>query len=195
VRFYFPAECRFTEGIGTHRPPRDSIPDSVLNFVRIVVCFVFLRTTGSNTQPSPGIIEDFSGRSSNTDHFRLYLSFRTFRNKKNRERERERERERGREREGRGTERKGPRLFRAAAPLHPTALAPVCTNTDTREGYARMNRIGKNIPGRGIRRAAASASARIIRKTPPIMIIRTLHRDPDVCPRHVRGDRFPGRDP
>jgi len=29
-------------------------------------------------------------------------------------------------------------------------------------------------------------SARIIRKTPPIMIIRTLHRNPDVCPRHVR---------
>jgi hypothetical protein len=62
-----------------------------------------------------------------------------------------------------------------------------------------MNRIGENIPGRGIRRAAASASAharaRIIRKTPPIMIIRTLHRDPDVCPRHVRGDRFPVRDP
>lgn len=31
-----------------------------------------------------------------------------------------------------------------------------------------------------------SACTRIIRKTPPIMIIRTLHRDPDVCPWHVR---------
>jgi len=33
-----------------------------------------------------------------------------------------------------------------------------------------------------------SACTRIIRKTPPIMIIRTLHRDPDVCPWHVRSD-------
>lgn len=31
-----------------------------------------------------------------------------------------------------------------------------------------------------------SARMRIIRKTPPIMIIRTLHHDPDVCPWHVR---------
>lgn len=40
----------------------------------------------------------------------------------------------------------------------------------------------------------ARRCTRIIRKTPPIMIIRTLHRDPDVCPWHVRSGGISVRD-
>lgn len=71
------------------------------------------------------------------------------------------------------------RLFRTTPPS-PCSHLCVLTRMYTR---VSVNPIG-DIPGCILH----SACTRIIRKTPPIMIIRTLHRDPDVCPWHVRSD-------
>lgn len=79
-------------------------------------------------------------------------------------------------------------MFRTAALLHP--CSHLCAPTQTRARGPIRESHRKYTWMHSSAELRTRARARIIRKTPPIMIIRTLHHDPDVCPWHVR-DRIP----